>query len=119
MGNNFKPSEPNGFKICCHCKLEKPRTAFYNNKRYRDGKNILCSKCADESNRKYMDNDNVYRDEANWQIGKIRNYCEQHFPHCKTCGFGQSRGRRCGLSIYPYMWKLAACVKIKVVRDED
>ncbi len=33
------------FKICCHCKIERPITQFYKNRTTRDGYQPECSQC--------------------------------------------------------------------------
>jgi hypothetical protein len=42
-------------KICCNCKVEKDKSLFGNNKRYRDGKQYVCKSCIKIKNKEWND----------------------------------------------------------------
>lgn len=96
------------FKICGSCKIEKPFSDFTKHKKYKDGLNSICKKCACLKVNEYRAKNKDYeikRKENNWKRLGIKNLDGSVFKwkdylnlvslagnKCMLCGLENSNG---------------------------
>ena len=74
-------------KVCSRCKLNKPKTEFYRDKRRKDGRYPLCKKCRAIDIKKYRSKP-VIREKINESRRKLR--IRLPGRHWKECGINMT-----------------------------